>query len=259
MTSLLLLLLFPTIATSFQNQVKRSSECIANSTYTVSASAVFSITSCDSEWGWWYALYISYTPDFESCMAACVEWNSHSQDICTGVTWFPGSYGPYGISGGSGCTFFWDTTSPSQLNDTYSAQLLTPPRRPNIPPAFSPDIVNLLQTTISAGSPVATSQPETDEECRSHNATGYDIGQDKFDLFCDVTWAPGYDLYLNFTTDFFSCIDACVNWNSNASAVPCAGVGFSTENYGPRGLAEGTQCWYRWSMPDGDEGPFVGA
>jgi len=64
-------------------------------------------------------------------------------------------------------------------------------------------------------------------------------------------------MYLNFTSDFFSCMDACVNWNANATEV-CVGVAYSTQNYGPRGTAGGTQCWYKWTMPDGEQAPFVG-
>ena len=112
----------PTIPT-FPNQVKRSSECTQNSTYTISAS-VFSI-SCDSEWAWWDALYITFTRDFQSCMTACVDWNSHSQDTCRGVSWTDGTYGPSGVSEGSECVFYWATTTSFQTNGTDSAQLQT--------------------------------------------------------------------------------------------------------------------------------------
>src|SRR5271154_2626268 len=88
-----------TIARSFPKQVKRSTECTQNSTYTTSGSQ-FSI-SCDSQWAWWDALYITFTPDFQSCMNACAVWNLQSQETCTGVSWSDGSYGPSGALGGS--------------------------------------------------------------------------------------------------------------------------------------------------------------
>jgi len=62
---------------------------------------------------------------------------------------------------------------------------------------------------------------------------------------------------LNFARDFFSCMDGCVKWNENATVL-CVGVAYSSQNYGPRGLAGGTQCWYKWTMPDGQEAPDVG-
>src|SRR5271170_1604048 len=108
---------------SFQNQVKRSSECTQNSKYTISGS-VFSIT-CDFQWAWWDALYITFTPDFQSCMNACIDWNSHSQDTCAGVSWSDGTYGPSGVSGGSECTFYWATTTSFPTNGTDSGQLQT--------------------------------------------------------------------------------------------------------------------------------------
>ena len=120
-----------------------------------------------------------------------------------------------------------------------------------------PTLASLLtvQTTSSITSTLPVPQP-TATECASKNATGYVIGADKFDLFCDINWA-GYDMYLNFTRDFFSCMDGCVRWNENATEV-CVGVAYSPQNYGPRGLAGGTQCFYKWTMPNGQEASFVG-
>jgi len=104
-------------------------------------------------------------------------------------------------------------------------------------------------------STLPTSQP-TPTECASQNATGYVTTGGKFDLFCDTNWA-GNDLYIDFVSDFDGCMDLCGQWNENV-ADTCVGVAFSTENYGPGGLAGGTQCWFKWSMPDGQSAPFAG-
>ena len=122
-----------TIARSFPKQVKRTSECTQNSTYTTSGSQ-FSI-SCDSGWAWWDTLYLTFAPDFQSCMNACAVWNLQSQDTCIGVSWSDGSYGPNGVLGGSVCTFYWATTTVFQSNGTDSGQLQSI-SRPTVPPTF---------------------------------------------------------------------------------------------------------------------------
>jgi hypothetical protein len=107
---------------SVATRVKRSSGCTQNSTYITTPASIFSV-SCNSIWAWWDALYITFTPDFETCMDACAAWNAQTQETCVGASWTDGTYGPSGVTGGSECTFYWVTTTSFQSNGTDSAQL----------------------------------------------------------------------------------------------------------------------------------------
>ena len=111
-------------ATSIESHIKRSSACTQNSTYNTTPTSSFSI-SCNSIWAWWDALYITFTPDFESCMNACATWNSQGPKTCLGVSWADGTYGPSGATGGSECIFYWSTSTSFLSNGTDSAQLET--------------------------------------------------------------------------------------------------------------------------------------
>jgi hypothetical protein len=68
----------------------------------------------------------------------------------------------------------------------------------------------------------------------------------KFDLACGVEWFED-TLFLNYTIDLESCVNACSVWNMN-STVFCVGVTWYQGTFGPGGERGGSQCYYKWVM-----------
>jgi hypothetical protein len=92
-----------------------------NKTYTSNGST-FNI-NCNTSWGA-TALFLTYTPDFETCIEQCAIWNRQNAGKCAGVTWTDGTYGPLGVSGGSECLYFWILLGETSSPGTDAAQLL---------------------------------------------------------------------------------------------------------------------------------------
>src|SRR5271154_2311601 len=82
--------------------VKRGEGCKSlNGATTFNAGgAVFDIF-CGMTWAYYDSLFVSYTPNFQTCMENCVRWNTNNGNQCVGVFWIYGQYGPLGVEGGS--------------------------------------------------------------------------------------------------------------------------------------------------------------
>ena len=88
----------------------------------------------------------------------------------------------------------------------------------------------------------------TDTECLENNGGTYKSTTGAvFDVFCYKGWG-GNDIHLNFTTEYFSCINGCALWNTH-STNQCVGVTYGPGQYGPDGEGGGSQCYYKWVMP----------
>jgi len=103
--------------------VKRAEGCTSlNGATAVNVSgSVFDIF-CDTIWGYYDILFISYTPDFQTCIEECVRWNTNNVNHCVGVFWVCQQYGPLGVNGGYECFYTWDMVdgSNSSASDTDS-------------------------------------------------------------------------------------------------------------------------------------------
>ena len=100
------------------------------------------------------------------------------------------------------------------------------------------------QTTPTIGTTLSPPQP-TDTQCQNGSTYSSPIGR-KFSLVCGVNWWPD-SLFLNYTTDFDTCLNGCAEWNMN-NTESCVGVSFIEGIFGPRGEAGGSQCFYKWRI-----------
>lgn len=70
-----------------------------------------------------------------------------------------------------------------------------------------------------------------------------------FDILCDTDFGSSTGnnaLQISYTTDFPTCINACVTWNKMRSQ-KCVGVTWE-EAYGPLGVDGGRECRYFWTL-----------
>lgn len=80
--------------------------------------------------------------------------------------------------------------------------------------------------------------------CSEINGTMYIVGSSVFDVYCDTAgWSNGYNLQIIYTVDFPSCINGCAAYEK------CVGVRWVYEQYGPTGVAGGSECFFLWAMP----------
>jgi hypothetical protein len=52
-------------------------------------------------------IFLNYTLDYRSCIDGCAVWNTNSTEVCVGIGYAPGNYGPSGVQGGSQCFYKW--------------------------------------------------------------------------------------------------------------------------------------------------------
>jgi hypothetical protein len=85
--------------------------------------------------------------------------------------------------------------------------------------------------------------------CTEINSTTYTTEGVAFDILCDTDFGSSSGnnaLTISYTTDFATCINACVTWNKMNSQ-KCVGVSWE-EPYGPLGVAGGRACRSFWTL-----------
>src|SRR5438105_2961997 len=101
--------------------------------------------------------------------------------------------------------------------------------------------------------------PTGNTNCAPLNRTTYQSSTGAtYDIYCTSSLNSGEvgvlsgDLFFTYAPDFFSCLNGCAIWNTNASLPQCGGVSFDAQVYGPGGSTGGGWCIYRWAV----HGPF---
>jgi len=104
-------------------------ECISgNGTiYQTATGAEFEIY-CGINWAFG-DLYISYTPDFMTCVENCAKWNENTNNtVCLGIAYAPQNYGP--DESQFECYFKWELQNASSFSLVDSA-ILVPAKTQN--------------------------------------------------------------------------------------------------------------------------------
>jgi len=82
--------------------------------------------------------------------------------------------------------------------------------------------------------------------CAQVNAATYATGGYTFDIICDTSYYWTEILFISYTVDFASCMNACVQWNI-VNPEKCVSMTWRYSFYGPDGVAGGSECWFYWS------------
>jgi hypothetical protein len=89
--------------------------------------------------------------------------------------------------------------------------------------------------------------------CQEINSTTYTTDGATFNILCDTSYS-GLSwtsiLYINYTTDFVSCLGGCAEWNTKMSQ-KCLGVTLAYDQYGPHG---GSECYFFWELEESAAG-----
>jgi hypothetical protein len=103
---------------------KRGAGCSQINQVTYTTTGVTFDLICDTRWNASNYLYLTYTPDFESCITSCATWNKNGSGNCIGVTWIQTMYGPDGETGPSACYGSWNFPGNGYSNPGWDSAII---------------------------------------------------------------------------------------------------------------------------------------